>query len=236
MDEPSEWKRQLPKTMTAKASLLGSYSLAVNGPGSETIVDKPSFMETATNDNSLKHRPDEQRWSRLMANAQAGNKADYQQLLTELTDVIFNFLCSRFGHHHFTEDCVQETLIAIHLARHTYDQRRPFRPWLFAIVRHKAIDILRKQSSRQKVATQYEGEQEALSQASQQNEAESEIIKGHLLEALPVQYREVLVLTKIIGFSVAETSDKLGISESLVKVRVHRAIRKLRQMMEADQL
>jgi DNA-directed RNA polymerase specialized sigma24 family protein len=46
----------------------------------------------------------------------------------------------------------------------------------------------------------------------------------------------VLVLTKIIGFSVAEAAEKLGISESLVKVRVHRAIRKLKKMMEADQL
>ena len=171
-----------------------------------------------------------------MVNAQAGNESDYRKLLTELTDVICNFLRSRFGNHHFIEDCVQETLIAIHQARHTYDQRRPFRPWLFAIVRNKAIDTLRKQRSRQKVTSRYQGEQEILSQTSQRSEAEDEITKGRLLESLSVQHREVLVLTKLIGFSVAETAEKLGISESLVKVRVHRAIRKLKQMMEADKL
>ena len=57
-----------------------------------------------------------------------------------------------------------------------------------------------------------------------------------MLDSLSEQHREVLVLTKIIGFSVAETAEKLSISESLVKVRVHRAINKLKKMMEADQL
>ena len=208
--------------MSGKASLLGSIP--------------PVFMETPAKEIPLKHESDEQRWSQLMANAQAGNESDYRQLLTELTNVIYNFLRSRFGNHHFSEDCVQETLIAIHQARHTYDQRRPFRPWLFAIVRHRAIDTLRKQRSRQKMTRQYKGEQEVLSQTVKQSEAENEIIKGRLLESLSVQHREVLVLTKIIGFSVAETAEKLGISESLVKVRVHRAIRKLKQLMEADKL
>jgi RNA polymerase sigma-70 factor (ECF subfamily) len=222
--------------MTGKASLLGSFVLAVNNPGSKTILNEPVLMETVAKDITLKHESDDQRWSKLMSNAQAGNESDYRQLLTELTNVIYNFLCSRFGNHHFTEDCVQETLIAIHQARHTYDQRRRFRPWLFAIVRNKAIDNLRKQRSRQKITNQYKGEQEILSQTCQQSEAESEIIKGRLLESLSLQPREVLVLTKIIGFSVVETAEKLGISQSLVKVRVHRAIRKLRQMMETDRL
>ena len=231
-----DWGWPKARAMTGKATLLGSISIAVNSRRSTSILGEPISTETVEKDITLKHSSDEQRWSKLMANAQTGNESDYRQLLTELTGVIYNFLCSRFGHHHFTEDCVQETLIAIHQARHTYDQHRPFRPWLFAIVRHKAIDTLRKQSSRQRVTSQYKGEQEVLSQVSHQNEADNEIIRGHLLESLSEEHRDVLVLTKIIGFSVAESAEKLGISESLVKVRVHRAIRKLKKMMEADQL
>ena len=193
-------------------------------------------MDTATKDITPTHETDEHRWSELMVNAQLGNESDYRQLLAELTNVIGVFLRSRFGNHHFIEDCVQEILIAIHQARHTYDQKRPFRPWLFAIVRHKAIDTLRKQSTRQKITGQYQGVQEILSQVGQQNEAESEIVSHRLLDSLSDHHREVLVLTKYVGFSVAETAEKLGISESLVKVRVHRAIRKLRHMMEADKL
>jgi RNA polymerase sigma-70 factor, ECF subfamily len=211
-------------------------SLTGNAQPLAAAPNRQGFEEAATRDTSLKHELDEQRWSRLMVSAQAGNESDYRQLLTELSDVIRGFLCRRFGSYHFTEDCVQETLIAIHLARHTYDQSRQFRPWLFAIVRHKAIDTLRKQRSQQKATTQYEQELNILSHASYQNAAEIEVMKGSLLASLAAEHREVLVLTKIIGLSVVEAAEKLAISESLVKVRVHRAIGKLRKMMETDQL
>jgi RNA polymerase sigma-70 factor (ECF subfamily) len=230
------WKGQRSETLTTRVSLPSPMSLMGSAQPLATAPNRPGFEEAATHDTSLKHKRDEQRWSELMASAQAGNEPDYRQLLTELTEVIHSFLCSRFGHHNLTEDCVQETLIAIHMARHTYDQSRQFRPWLFAIVRHKAIDTLRKHRAQQKVTTQYEQDQDILSQASYQNEAESEIMKGSLLASLPVEHREVLVLTKIIGLSVVEVAEKLAISESLVKVRVHRAIGKLRKMMETDQL
>lgn len=222
--------------MVGGVSLSGTFAPAVKSPATAGILDEPVFMDTVTNDIKPTHDTDEQRWSELMINAQAGSESDYRQLLAELTNVICVFLRSRFGNHHFIEDCVQETLIAIHQARHTYDQKRPFRPWLFAIVRNKAIDTLRKQRTRQKITGQYQGVQEILSQMGQQNEAEAEIVSHRLLDSLSEQHREVLVLTKYVGFSVAETAEKLGISESLVKVRVHRAIRKLRHMMEADKL
>ncbi|MCW8924926.1 MAG: sigma-70 family RNA polymerase sigma factor [Xanthomonadales bacterium] len=189
-----------------------------------------------TEENSLQYESDELRWSRMMANAQAGIESDYRALLSELTQVIHGFLRNRFGNGHFVEDCVQEALIAIHQARHTYDRRRPFRPWLFAIVRHKAIDTLRKQRTRQTVTDQYQETQEVLEQSDHANQAEAEMTRSRLLDALPEPHREVLVLTKIVGLSVAETAEKLGISQSLVKVRVHRAIRKLRIEMESETL
>jgi RNA polymerase sigma-70 factor (ECF subfamily) len=228
------WNGQRSEALSTRASLPGPMSVAGKAQPLAKAPNKPSFEEAAKRDTSLKHKLDEQRWSELMASAQAGNEPDYRRLLTELTEVIYGFLCSRFGNHNFTEDCVQETLIAIHMARHTYDQSRQFRPWLFAIVRHKAIDTLRKHRSQQKMTTQYEQEQDILSQANYQNEAENEIMQGSLLASLPVEHREVLVLTKIIGLSVVEAAEKLAISESLVKVRVHRAIGKLKKMMETD--
>ena len=178
---------------------------------------------------------DEHRWSALMVSAQAGNEADYRQLLLELADAIHRFLRSRFGSHEFIEDCVQESLIAVHQARHTYDPRRPFRPWLFAIVRNKAIDFFRRQSTRTKAHDHYQTEQEVLSQPGRSRFAPGEISESGILDRLSEPHREVLVLTKIVGFSIAETAGKLGISESAVKVRVHRAVRKLRRLMEVDE-
>jgi RNA polymerase sigma-70 factor (ECF subfamily) len=232
----SLYRKYGAKNITGKTSLLGSCSDACKSLEPATVLSEPVFLGTITKGTTLKQESDENRWSAFMVNAQAGNESDYRQLLTELTDVIYNFLRSRFGNHHFIEDCVQESLIAVHQARHTYDPRRHFRPWLFAIVRHKAIDTLRQQRTRQKVVDQYKGEQEVLSRTSHQSEAENEVTKGRLLESLSVQHREVLILTKIIGFSIAEASEKLGISQSAVKVRVHRAIRKLEQLMEAEEV
>lgn len=219
--------------MTELTSLLGSVAIPATNPGAGRVLGRLVCAEKQ-GDSSLQYKSDEQRWSRLMVNAQAGNESDYRELLSELTQVIQGFLRNRFGDSHFIEDCVQETLIAIHQARHTYDRHRPFRPWLFAIVRHKAIDVLRQQSTQQKTASQYRDTQEVLGQHQQHDEVELEITKSRLLESLPETHREVLVLTKFIGMSVAETAEKLGISQSLVKVRVHRAIRKLRAKMETE--
>ena len=177
---------------------------------------------------------DELRWSALMASAQAGNREDYRALLHELGEVIQQFLCSRFGRSHFTEDCVQEALVAIHRARHTYDPRRPFRPWMFAIVRHRTIDYLRKQRTVEKATDRYSQDQQALAQTfSLPEDGEDEYGAG-LLQQLPRQHREILVMTKVIGYSIAETADRLGISQSAVKVRVHRAIHKLRHLLQDD--
>lgn len=177
---------------------------------------------------------DENRWSVLMVSAQAGNETDYRQLLQELALVIHNFLCRRFGRSHFIEDCVQECLIAVHQARHTYDPKRPFRPWLFAIVRHKAIDTLRRQRTRDRVTEDYRTEMEIRSQRDHQDVSTTGVAAGSLLERLPNPYREVLILTKIIGFSIAETASRLEISETAAKVRVHRAVHKLRRLLEKD--
>jgi RNA polymerase sigma-70 factor (ECF subfamily) len=177
---------------------------------------------------------DERRWSALMVSAQSGNQEDYRTLLQELGEVVHQFLCSRFGQHHFIEDCVQESLLAIHRARHTYDPKRPFRPWMFAIVRHKTIDILRKQRTRDEAADRYTRDKRTLAQTGSPPENGEGAFDNGLLQQLPRQHREILVMTKVIGYSIAETADRLSISQSAVKVRVHRAVGKLRHLLQED--
>jgi len=170
-----------------------------------------------------------------MASAQQGHQPDYRQLLQELSQVIQQFLCSRFGNHHHIEDCVQEALIAIHEARHTYDPQRPFRPWMFAIVRYKAIDFFRRRRTHESSLDQFARDHGVLSQGQEQGETGGHVAQASMLGMLPAQQREVLIQTKIIGFSIAETAENLGISQSAVKVRVHRAVRKLRQLLEEEE-
>ncbi|MCZ6618871.1 MAG: sigma-70 family RNA polymerase sigma factor [Gammaproteobacteria bacterium] len=173
--------------------------------------------------------PKERQWSLWMSQAQRGDEDSYARLLTELAEMIKAYLLNRFGRLEMLDDCVQESLIAIHQARHTYDPGRSIRPWLFAIVRHKMIDMLRRQRSEQLLAGY---RQESPSEPDPL--LESNI--GVLLGALSSDHREAVLLTKYWGFSVRESADRLGVSEGVVKVRVHRGIRKIRTLLESESL
>ena len=83
-----------------------------------------------------------------MVRSRSGDSEAYRELLTEISDVIQAYLRVRFGDPGFVEECVQESLLAVHRARASYDSRRSFRAWLFAIVRHKSIDLLRRRGTR----------------------------------------------------------------------------------------
>ena len=176
---------------------------------------------------------DEERWRALMVRAQAGDDTAYRELLAELAKVSSHFLKGRLGNQHFIEDCVQDTLLAIHQARHTYDPQRPFRAWFYAILRYKVVDYLRRQRS-----AQQPGESQLSAQAEEPNATQQTldeaIAPGRLIQALSPPHREAIALTKIIGLSNAEAAARLDISEGALKVRVHRAIGRMRRMLEAE--
>ncbi len=181
----------------------------------------------------IQYQQDEQRWSRLMVAAQCGNERDYEQLLRELCTFIEGYLRSRIGAHQSIDDWVQDILIAIHRGRHTYNPKRPIRPWLFAIIRHQTIDGLRRQKSYRKMIEQ-QTEQIACQQNQTHPAADSVLLEGRLLQALKPQHREALTLTKLIGLSHKEAAEQLGVSEVSLKVRVHRAIKQLKKLLEAE--
>lgn len=187
-----------------------------------------------TEADSRNDASDEARWAALMGSAQRGCETDYRQLLAELSEAIKHYLISRIGPRHFIEDCVQDSLIAIHQARHTYDPNRRFRPWLFAIVRHKAIDTLRRQRNQQQLVNQQQEHILLATQLHSPCHLDDGITPGRLMNALSPQHREALTLTKFMGLSNAEAAVRLHISEGAVKVRVHRAIGCLTRLMEAD--
>jgi len=182
---------------------------------------------------NIQYQQDEQRWSSLMAAAQHGNERDYEQLLSELCTFIERYLRSRIGSHQSLNDWTQDILIAIHQGRHTYNPKRAIRPWLFAIIRHQTIDGMRRQSAYQKMIER-QIEQTTCTVNEGYGEIEEPLIEGYLFKALKQQHREVLTLTKINGLSSKEAARELGISEVNVKVRVHRAIKQLKKLLESD--
>jgi len=164
---------------------------------------------------------DERRWSDLMVAAHRGDSRLYEQLLRELAEVIERYIHSRFGALSFTEDCVQECLLAIHTGRHTYDPRRAFRPWFFTIVRNKTVDLLRRSYAGESVAPEILSE----TLADTAEAPDEQFAAGDVLAQLQPTFRDALTLTKICGYTLAEAAERSGVSESAMKSRVSRAVR-----------
>ena len=180
-----------------------------------------------------RHFDDEARWAAWMVLALAGDQAVYGQLLAELGHAIDTYVRVRFGPIDALEDCVQECLIAVHAARHTYDPRRPFRPWLFTVVRHRTIDLLRQRQTWLAMLDAYGHE------AARDREPDRLVrrIDGvRILEQLSPDHREMITLSKYGGYTTAEAAHYLGISEPAAKARLLRALAAIRRLLDDEGL
>ena len=173
---------------------------------------------------------DERRWSDWMAAAHRGDRCAYEQLLGELAAAIEAYLRCRFGTLTFREDCVQECLLAIHHARHTYDPARPFRPWLFAVVRNTTVDLLRRSCARRSLSL----ESLAVVLPAHSPAPDVEVEAGDILARLKPQLRSALMLTKVIGYSLNEAAVRSGISETAMKSRVRRALKAAAFLLDSE--
>lgn len=169
-----------------------------------------------------------------MALAQEGDAQAYRTLLAAIHAKFLPVCRSKVGHLGSHEDCLQEILLAVHNARHTYDPSRPFMPWLNAVARFKIIDHLR---SRTRVARMEIADPETLdaSPAPAPESSESDPLPERLsaaIESLDPKYKSVLMMVKVEGLSVKETAARLSLSVSAVKVRASRAYEMLRKKLE----
>ena len=160
-------------------------------------------------------------WGALMAAAQSGDKAAYHRLLVESDAWLRRYYARRLPPA-MVADAVQDTLLAIHEKRHTFDPSRPFEPWLAAIARYKWIDRLRALS-----AAPTEALSETLAVADHGDAVTSAWSLERLLAELKPAQAAVIRLVKLQGLSVEEASARTGQSVSLVKVNIHRGLGRL---------
>lgn len=173
------------------------------------------------------------RWSGLMAAAQAGDGRAYETLLRECVPLLRAICRTRLRESADVEDAVQDALLTIHRVRHTYDPARPFRPWLAAIGERRALDRGR---SRGRAAGREVAIEAASEVAAAGRDAEAELAaRGEAaalrqaVSELPASQRTALGLTKIEDLSLAEASERSGMSVGSLKVATHRAMRSLRR-------
>jgi RNA polymerase sigma-70 factor (ECF subfamily) len=145
--------------------------------------------------------------------------------LDALGELLRRYFTRRLGRSDVgAEDLVQETLIAIHTKRATYDAGLPFTPWLYAVARYKLMDHLRRQRVRTAVPLEDAGEMFA------RDETESAMARrdlDRLLESLPESSQDIIRKVKLEGLTTAEVAERTGRSEIAVRVGIHRGLKAL---------
>ena len=169
-------------------------------------------------------RASEDQLKAMMIGGLDGDAVIYAALLSALVPLLRAFYLRRMpGDADDVEDLVQETLIALHTRRESYDRDRAFTAWLFAVARYKMIDHFRR--SRRHCSI--EGLEEILVSEGFEDTANARMDMDRLLGDLPAKQARAIREVRIDGLSVAEAADRAGIGESDVKVSVHRGLKAL---------
>lgn len=157
----------------------------------------------------------------------AGDAAAYHAFLRDLSTHLRAFFRKRLpGLPDEVEDLVQETLLAVHNQRHTYDSQQPLTAWVYAIAKYKLVDLLRRRAGHERRNDPLDDEEDVLAH-NDADAATARLDLAKLLMLLPPRQRLPIVHMKLEGLSVVETARVTGMSESAVKVNVHRGLKAL---------
>lgn len=169
------------------------------------------------------------KWDEWAAKAQQGDKKAYRKLLEDITPFIKRSLQGTTADASWVDDITQNILISVHKSLATYSPKRPFKPWLAAIISFRHKDYLRKHYSRRKNKhIPFEEETLAAEYVTNPDNAGEYKDIENALAALPEKQREIFELVKIHGYSAKEVAKKLGMTVSAVKVSAHRTMTKLK--------
>jgi RNA polymerase sigma-70 factor (ECF subfamily) len=171
----------------------------------------------------------------LWLRAQAGDEAAYAEALRLIADRLRVYFRRRLSSlSDDAEDLVQETLIAIHTKRGTFDPALPVTNWVFAIAGYKLADFWRRHGRREALQQPIDltDDDSLVAETSEDVAAEQDV--RILLDTLPAQQRAAIVLTRIEGLSMSEASRQTGVSVSALKVQVHRGLKKLASLVRSS--
>jgi RNA polymerase sigma-70 factor (ECF subfamily) len=171
--------------------------------------------------------PAEIRLKALFVKGLEGDSQAYRDFLEELTRHLRGYLRRRIPQlRDDVEDLVQEILLAVHNARHTWRSDEPLTAWVHAIARYKLMDFFRSRARRDVLNDPLDDNSDLFA-GPDDEPAQARRDIGKLLEQLPDKQRLPIVHVKLEGLSVVETAKLTGLSESAVKVGIHRGLKAL---------
>ncbi|KKB80484.1 RNA polymerase sigma70 [Devosia soli] len=162
----------------------------------------------------------------LMLASLDGDAAAYRQLLSELTRYLRPYFARRLSpaHASHAEDLVQDTLLAVHTRRMTYDRARPFTAWLHAVAHHKFVDHVRRHAIRPTVPLEDDAPVFAADDSA--NAADRLDVDAVLSDVSP-RTADLIRQTRLEGASIAEAAARHGMTETAAKVSIHRGLKAL---------
>ena len=176
---------------------------------------------------------DEPELRALMLAGLDGDEASHKSLLTKLSAYLrayFKGQLARIGRGPSdAEDLVQETLIALHTRRHTYDRSQLLTPWVYAIARYRLVDYLRRTKSANMDVPVEEADE--ILAADDPEAVESSLDLEKLMAQVSPRVSQAIRYVKLDGLSVSEAAARTGMSPSAVKVSVHRGLKALSRLI-----
>jgi RNA polymerase sigma-70 factor (ECF subfamily) len=175
----------------------------------------------------------EERWSAAMRAERQGDSAAYEWLLRDVSRVLRPSVRSRVLGLGLPsaeiEDILQEVLIGLHTMRQRWDAERPFLPWVYAILRYKLTDAMRRRTRERRMRVDLSEAEwgEIVDQAVAADDTLAAHGLNQALSALPDSQRQVVEALAIEGASVRETADALQVTEGAVRMTMHRAMKRL---------
>ena len=168
----------------------------------------------------------------LWLSALAGDNAAYEQALGLLAQRLRGYFARRLrAMPSEVEDLVQETLMAIHVKRATYDKTYAVTAWILAIGKYKLIDFWRRHERTASLHIDINDVDEIL--VVHETEVGTEHDLSVLLQRLPAAQRMAIELTKLHGLTVNEAAKKTDTSVSAIKVNVHRGMKRLYELIKS---
>jgi len=160
-----------------------------------------------------------------------GDEKSYSDFLTEVSMILRKYLTKKIFQSDDREDVLQEILLSIHKARHTFDCERPVKPWVMAIATYRINDYLRAHyKKKENEVTDFDSISNFFEQDVTNSGVASEL--ESIVNTLPEKQKKIVYMMKIEGYSVKEVAAAMGMSESAIKVSAHRSYKLLRKKME----
>lgn len=178
----------------------------------------------------------EAQWGDLLVAAQAGDGEAYRRFLLAVLPFVRAVARRRCWSEDMAEDAVQDALLTLHRVRHTYEPGRPVKPWLAAIVSRRAIDAARRRGrvGTREVHNELAYETFADPAANDDRIPDAPQTLAVMTSGLSAGQRQALDLVKMQEMSLSEASAASGQSVALLKVNIHRAIKKMRANLAKD--